>query len=746
MRYEDRLAVHNKMAEARISTWRPHLQMIVLLFVLSYAAAQIKDNRCFLETGGSAENFFVSEDVPVGSVVGTLRIFGDPSERGGNIVLRLQELDSPVRIQPGTKNLTLTRKLDKEGIEGPSSVYVNVICDRKRTSDPGFGIPVSIRVTDANDNAPQFLNAPYILNISEVTVVGTRVLQGVKAVDADQQGPFSTVQYSVRPGPHSDYFVFVNGLEGTLLLRKPLDYEKLSNFTITIRAQDQGSPPQYSDTYLHVNVIDADDQNPRFTDERYTAVLPDNPTQGTQLRVRPREISAYDQDVGINAPIYYSLDPLRNVDNRYFEIDRSTGRVIIKRTVPDDDLLQPVTLVITATQYDNRDRYALATLTISRQGAPLAELQFLQSTYTVSALENLPLQSVLLTVVTNRPRDKRVRFWLPDPIDAEVFGVTPSGEIELRQSLDYETQDSYSFVVHASDGRTNASTRVNVSVLNVNDWDPRFRYPQYEFYVNSPSIRPGDVVGRVEAADGDRGDYVTLSLRGPAAKIFGVNEAGEIFITDMASLNTSTAHLVAVATDSGVPPRVASVPVIVHFPEALSSSWTPGGASFLLMVVFGALLGILALVIILLILYIYKHKRPKRSAGKVPGFIQQDKLPAPPGKVENPIFGNQQERPGTPQYTATVKTGRASSGSTVNLQPSTKHKVAPLPPTLPATADSASGGSSTTLDGSGSIPRRVKKLSWDDETAQPTKTELDPDVSVTPLSGQDDQMNLTVYF
>lgn len=29
-------------------------------------------------------------------------------------------------------------------------------------------IPVNIRVTDANDNAPQFVNAPYVLNISEV--------------------------------------------------------------------------------------------------------------------------------------------------------------------------------------------------------------------------------------------------------------------------------------------------------------------------------------------------------------------------------------------------------------------------------------------------------------------------------------------------------------------------------------------------------------------------------------------------
>lgn len=43
--------------------------------------------------------------------------------------------------------------------------------------------------------------------------------------------------------------------------------------------QDQGNPPQFSDTQVHVNVIDADDQNPKFLDERYSAIVPDQATQ-----------------------------------------------------------------------------------------------------------------------------------------------------------------------------------------------------------------------------------------------------------------------------------------------------------------------------------------------------------------------------------------------------------------------------------------------------------------------------------
>lgn len=57
--------------------------------------------------------------------------------------------------------------------------------------------------------------------------------------------------------------------------------------------------------------------------------------------------------------------------------------------------------------------------------------------------------------------------------------------------------------------------------MNVNDWDPRFRYPQYEFFIPDvppDQLMPGTVIGKVEAADGDRGDHITLSIRGPNAR------------------------------------------------------------------------------------------------------------------------------------------------------------------------------------------------------------------------------------
>jgi hypothetical protein len=58
-------------------------------------------------------------------------------------------------------------------------------------------------------------------------------------------------------------------------------------------------------------------------------------------------------------------------------------------------------------------------------------------------------------------------------------------------------------------------------VLNVNDWDPRFRFPQYEFFVTElgNEIEGNVFVGKVEAADGDRGDRITLGLQGPSSRL-----------------------------------------------------------------------------------------------------------------------------------------------------------------------------------------------------------------------------------
>lgn len=336
---------------------------IVLIQIIALAYGQGHDSRCYLESGGSAENFIVSEDISVGAIIGKLKINGNPAPNGNiKLTLRERDRDAPVEIEPGTKDLILTSPLDKEGERGPASVYVNVVCDRLHSEAiPSFVIPVNIRITDVNDNAPQWRGAPYSISLSETTVVGTRILQGARAVDADQPGPFSTVEYSVLPGPFSDFVDFVNPLEGTLQLKKTLDYEQLKNFTVKLRAQDQGTPPKFSDTFLRVFIIDADDQNPRFEYESYTAEFPPDDQTG-RLKIYPKAVRAWDQDEGIQADIIYSITSTSSPDAKYFSINPKSGE--IELITPFDS--QKTTLVIRATQIDNKDRFTFATVNIMR--------------------------------------------------------------------------------------------------------------------------------------------------------------------------------------------------------------------------------------------------------------------------------------------------------------------------------------------------------------------------------------------
>lgn len=182
---------------------------------------------------------------------------------------------SPIRLEPGTKNLVLVRKLDKESSEGESSLLMNIKCkplSREHQSE-STTIPVRILITDANDHAPEFIVGPgasmvtdqsgqsivtYQVNISETSPIGSIASREILAQDKDSAGPFSTLHYRVVDdgSQASRLLQFPNPLDPTLLVSGPLDYETLSSFLITITASDQGEPEPLSATaQVQVNVI-----------------------------------------------------------------------------------------------------------------------------------------------------------------------------------------------------------------------------------------------------------------------------------------------------------------------------------------------------------------------------------------------------------------------------------------------------------------------------------------------------------
>ena len=262
-----------------------------------------------------------------------------------------------------------------------------------------------------------------------------------------------------------------------MVLDKALDFESDPELEVMVEARDQGTPILRSRATLVITVLDADDQNPAFLEEHYTAVLPYDAQPGDELFVEPHMLAAVDQDVGINSSIIYSFQGSGH-DEQVFQINASSGKIVLRQQL--DKRWPGTTLVVKATQADNLDRYSVVTLTIKRPDIEADLLTFAKDTYVVQVMENLPVGSTLLSLSTNR-EETNISFTIDeDDLPGEEFTVMDGGDLVLTKKLDFENVTDFVFSVFAFDDLgNNATALVNIAVLNVNDSPPRFSQELY---------------------------------------------------------------------------------------------------------------------------------------------------------------------------------------------------------------------------------------------------------------------------
>lgn len=156
--------------------------------------------------------------------------------------------------------------------------------DRERKSDYivsvevkdelGYGqrnkADIYIKILDANDNRPEFLQPRYDAILNSDRTSFTQPLF-VKAHDADEIGtPNSKISYEIISGKFQDKFK-INSSTGEISIQEPLSSRKSAKFsnsfadmndkflpliTLTVRAHDGGIPHQYStvEVYIHNQV------------------------------------------------------------------------------------------------------------------------------------------------------------------------------------------------------------------------------------------------------------------------------------------------------------------------------------------------------------------------------------------------------------------------------------------------------------------------------------------------------------
>ncbi|XP_026937608.1 protocadherin gamma-A5-like [Sagmatias obliquidens] len=269
---------------------------------------------------------------------------------------------------------------------------------------------------------------------------------------------------------------------------------------------------------VEVEIIDINDNFPRFRDEEVKVKVNENAAVGTRL-VLP---FARDADVGVNSLQSYQLS-----SNMHFSLaaksdtDGQKYPELVLEQPLDREKVAVHDLLLTA--LDGGDPVLSGTTHIrvmvldTNDNAPL----FTQSEYRVSVPENIALGTRLLTLTATDPDEGingKLTYSFRNEEDkiSETFQLDSNlGEISTLQSLDYEESRFYQMEVVAQDGGALlASAKVLITVQDVNDNVPEVILTTLASSISEDCL-PGTIIALFSVHDGDSGENGEISCSIP---------------------------------------------------------------------------------------------------------------------------------------------------------------------------------------------------------------------------------------
>ncbi|XP_039552510.1 protocadherin alpha-4-like [Passer montanus] len=192
--------------------------------------------------------------------------------------------------------LVLTKSLDRETI--PVHRLVLTASDGGRPSLTGT-MELVISVEDANDNAPQFNQTVYKVQLPENATEGTFVAR-VNATDPDL-GSNGEVTFSVsNTFPEKGINIFLlNAKTGEIHLAGIVDYEEARLYEIQIEARDKGMPPLSGHCKVVLEVLDVNDNAPEVWVTSLSVPVAEDASVGTVVAL----LSVSDRDSGENGRV-----------------------------------------------------------------------------------------------------------------------------------------------------------------------------------------------------------------------------------------------------------------------------------------------------------------------------------------------------------------------------------------------------------------------------------------------------------
>ncbi|KAL2733633.1 cadherin-23 [Vespula maculifrons] len=208
--------------------------------------------------------------------------------------------------------------------EKRSVVNFTLIAKEIVSHEPKYSaVPVTIFITDQNDNYPEFTKNIYEVSIEENCPVGSTVAW-VQALDEDS-GTFGSrgIRYTNLGGSIA-HALILDPISGVITVKQTgpsFDRELVSRHYLTIEARDDLGKGNRNTAQLIVNINDVNDNAPVFLQNKYEAVLLENEDHFEA----PLVVEAFDIDLNgtKNSDIIYAL--VSGEFSKNFTIDPKRG-------------------------------------------------------------------------------------------------------------------------------------------------------------------------------------------------------------------------------------------------------------------------------------------------------------------------------------------------------------------------------------------------------------------------------------
>ncbi|XP_016336364.1 cadherin-related family member 1-like [Sinocyclocheilus anshuiensis] len=493
---------------------------------------------CFYDNGAGSSNgnmglFSISEDTSVGTHVYTLN-GSDPEDEPVTYGMTFDKGSKEYfSVEPKSGNVTLIQTLDRE-VQYEIVAFVTITDGRNKVVEN-----VRVFITDANDEKPEFLDLPLVVDVPEDIASGSSIYR-VQAVDRDL-GSGGSVTYSLQSTPSTKFTI--DGHSGALRIRsgESLDYEVSRTHFVTVVAKDGGG--KYHGKYqvmtstaiITINVLDTQDSPPVFVATPYFGFVYEVSVPGSEIFT----VSAKDGDQNNPNTMHYSI--LSGSDG-FFSINSTSGCISLT-SFPVQLRNELYELQVKAAEVgaDRFSDYSVTTVTVrvvdlNNHPPTFYDENGPQNRFELSMYEHPPEGEILrgLKITVNdsdQGANAKFRLLLVGP--SRVLRVVPQTVlneaqvtimVENSSAIDYEKYQFLTFKLLAMEidtpERFSATADIVINLLDTNDNIPKF---SSEFYIaripeNSPG---GSNLVSVTATDPDSGLWgeVKYSIYGSGADL-----------------------------------------------------------------------------------------------------------------------------------------------------------------------------------------------------------------------------------